>query len=255
MGTVSMGDREAKLEKVFIQTCLSDIHLHPEFSISIELYDLEEEDGMILSYDHLVKEGIEKVEDLQGQEVSFSTAELNQYGNTIYLDDREFEALALSIGIHEKAGGYEMKGRGSIQGEEGEIVAVHFAAVVEWGETEYIAYDASNYHFQKEAMVYLLTTLAEEELLLAYKKPVPFVHVPIELFDQWESAYGVTYKWFYEMYEENQIYLLQQINDRIAILKKEERVGLLADVPDILTNKEWQELMVHAQVALKNIKE
>ncbi|MDJ1496068.1 hypothetical protein QNI19_24240 [Cytophagaceae bacterium DM2B3-1] len=98
----------------------------------------------------------------------------------------------------------------------------------------------------RRKMLGLLDTFSSEQEQQQYKQAVPFVHIPFELFDQWGEIYKTEYKWFYKVYTPEAIVQLQKINKLINSIihqYKEE----LEDVPEILDNPLWQQLMSETQ--------
>lgn len=105
-------------------------------------------------------------------------------------------------------------------------------------------------------MTDLLYTISNEDKALNYKRAVPYVHIPTELIDQWGSAYNPDYKWFFEMYSDSEIERFHQINSVISLLLKSfENPGEeFPDIPAILDDERWIDLMAKCQSTLEIIK-
>lgn len=247
MGQLKIGEKVIQIGTVEIDSWLSEIYVEPEFTISIRVYDPEDEESPdVLVFDHLPKQIISQRADLWNRDIHFSHAELNKYGNHIELNGETFEALDLSIRISGHEDGRQISGKGSLQNEKSqEKVMLDFKAQVSIHPTEYIRYISSNYHSKRESMLGILETMSSAEDLVKYKASVPFVHVPLEVLDQWSAAFGSEYKWFYDTYTKAEIESFKRIDDQISSFVaafQEEDCGL-PDVPEVLRNDKWLAVM------------
>jgi hypothetical protein len=258
MGILKINNKDVKLGQIKVYSWLSEIRIKPEFTFSINVYNPDEENSpLVISYDHISKDGISNIEDLFIDKIEFSFSDLNKYGNLIYVDDEEFEAIDLSIQINSNPLSKNISGSGRLRNiESKETILLSFQGVIELTKTEYIKYDFLKYKFQRSSMIEVLESISNKKELIDYKKAVPYVHIPLEELSQWESAYGIDFKWFYDEYNEIEIQLLSKINEQITLLYKdfEGQIENFPDVPEILKNKRWRDLMIMCHNALKIIK-
>ena len=258
MGTLKIKNREIKIKHIKVESRFSEIYVQPEFTFSINVYNPDEDDSpLIVSYDHILKRGITNETDLLRDVVELSYSDLNEYGNLIYVDDEEFEAMDLSFQITKNPLGKSISGRGNLRNEETEqMISLNFQADIRLSKTEHIKYDFSNYKYQRESMIEVLESIASRNDLIEYKQSVPYVHIPFEVLSEWESAYGIKYKWFYDEYSATEIQHLTQIDEQISSLYEdfEGRIDKFPDVPEILENKKWIDLMNKCQNTLEKIK-
>jgi len=105
----------------------------------------------------------------------------------------------------------------------------------------------------KEHLISNLDYFASKSEQIGYKKNVPFVHIPIELFNQWESLYKIKHNWFKDIWSESQLEALNYFDIDLKKLSNKLPKNI-PDVPEILDNKIWNEIMLCATNTLKKIK-
>lgn len=257
MGKLRIGDIEKDINPIILYSWFSEIKIETEFTFTIDVFNPDDDDNpLVLSFGPLKKPYITSLDDLKSAELHFEHAEINNSENIIYVDDEEYEAMDLSIKITKLPLGYNISGKSIIQNvETDEKLKISFDAYAKLNKTERIEYNFSNYGFQKKNMVQLLEQISNEDRLLNYKRAVPFVHIPLELMSQWKSAYGVEFKWFYEMYDDFQIEQLHEINNQFHSLYSSLNANdEIPDVPDILENMHWIKLMRKCQATLAHMK-
>jgi hypothetical protein len=89
-----------------------------------------------------------------------------------------------------------------------------------------------------------LQDLSDPDRQLRYKEQVPFVHVPLELLEQWSGHRRLLREqaWFRDVFDPEQLEQLQAF-DRI-VAEHEHALGRrTADVPEILESPAWQAIM------------
>ncbi len=258
MGILRVNNKEIKLRQIKVQSRLNEIYLEPEFSFSIHVYEPNEEDNpLIISYEYVIKAGILNANDLLNLKIDLDFSDLNKYGNLIYVGHEEFEAIGLSIRIDENPFSKSIIGSGHIRNiRTKQVISLSFQGVIDFPKTEYIEYDFSNYKFQRHSMINVLEIISNKNELINYKKSVPYVHIPTEVLNQWESAYGINYKWFYDEYNVKEIQELVKIDEQISLLCKdfEGQHEYFPDVPEILENMKWKNIMINCHNTLKIIK-
>src|SRR5262245_66649015 len=93
-------------------------------------------------------------------------------------------------------------------------------------------------HFQET-----LLDLSDPERQLSYKREVPFVHVPIELLEQWSGHRRKLREqvWFRSLFTSEQVARINEFDD---ILENRSRAldPQLPDVPDILEHSAWRDI-------------
>lgn len=96
-------------------------------------------------------------------------------------------------------------------------------------------------------LVGTLSALSSKSEQLAYKEKVPFVHIPEELYAQWES---------YRLHFCETGWLSQWINaqclDALINLDEEienffKRNGKVLDVPSVFNDEGWKQIGIHSQ--------
>lgn len=89
--------------------------------------------------------------------------------------------------------------------------------------------------------------LGSETELISYKNAVPFVHIPDELFAQWESFSRIKQDWFREIWTSREWGALTSFDtffrSRLRATPKSEKD---LNVPEILRTKIWKEIMEKA---------
>lgn len=95
-----------------------------------------------------------------------------------------------------------------------------------------------------DQMARTLSDLASSERQLAYKKAVPFVHVPIELFAQWDSYVRMLGEadWFSALFSESERAAIKAYDVRLESFRARQ-AGRCLDVDEIFAHPEWQQLM------------
>jgi hypothetical protein len=93
-----------------------------------------------------------------------------------------------------------------------------------------------------------LDDLSSRERLIAYKRAVPFVHVPIELLEQWAGhRRQLDLSWFRELFAEEQTRALSAFDDIVERYRSSLAPGIaMPDVPEVLDLASWTEVMAAA---------
>ena len=88
---------------------------------------------------------------------------------------------------------------------------------------------------------------------IQYKRRVPFVHIPHELTAQWDNHVRLrTTKWYLEIWSDQELKNLEEFNTKLTLCLK--RLGYdLDDVPEILENPLWIEIMNAAEKVVKTL--
>ncbi len=93
--------------------------------------------------------------------------------------------------------------------------------------------------------------ISSEKSQLNYKKAVPFVHISDELVCQWDDLFSEDYEWYKEIWSKSEFDILKTFNSEFnRILNTMEE---LKDVPDILENDKWKQVMNLASNTLKQL--
>ena len=95
----------------------------------------------------------------------------------------------------------------------------------------------------RKSILNTLNLLASFSQQLEYKNSVPFINVTQELVEQWNNHNILKNKdWYIEIWTENEYFSLEEFNkhfqDNLKSMPKR-----LPDVPDILENKAWIQIM------------
>ncbi|MBK9287934.1 MAG: hypothetical protein IPN38_09685 [Flavobacteriales bacterium] len=102
----------------------------------------------------------------------------------------------------------------------------------------------------RASLIRTLSCIAEESAQKEYKEKVTFVHVPLELFAQWDSAYGPRHMaWFTGAFSENEREALDAFQKLIC--KQLPEPSVLRDVPDVFVSHEWMAVRDGAAQLLK----
>jgi len=112
------------------------------------------------------------------------------------------------------------------------------------------AEDAMISELQKNSLGQLRRTLedlASRERQIAYKRAVPFVHVPIELFVQWDNYTRLLAEadWFAALFSESHRAALHAYSAKVEIFRARHG-DHCPDVEEVLALPEWQALMTAA---------
>jgi len=99
----------------------------------------------------------------------------------------------------------------------------------------------------------LLETLESKEIQIKYKKAVPFVHVPEELISEWDSSHIKNKKWYHEIWTDKQFKTLGEFDLELKEILK-SLPNNLPDMPKILENPLWIEIMSLASLTLEKLK-
>lgn len=96
-----------------------------------------------------------------------------------------------------------------------------------------------------------LKNFASAEKQLKYKDAVPFVHIPIELMAQWSNFHNYrNHDWYQQIWAPAELKSLDEFSTTLKNLKL--KLGKEPDdVPEILDNATWKEIMQAAQRTLK----
>ena len=99
-----------------------------------------------------------------------------------------------------------------------------------------------------------LECLSSQDEQVAYKKNVPFVHVPVELFAQWEDHIRMIKEvsWFGRLFSEREKEAVLVLDEEIKkfILKSGNSIP---DISEILKNDDWNDICVHAESVIKKL--
>jgi hypothetical protein len=105
----------------------------------------------------------------------------------------------------------------------------------------------------KDQLLETLDCLANNEKQKRYKDSVPFVHIPIELLEQWSNYprfINEERNWFIELFTPSQLSRILEFDKEVERFSQ-EREDDLEDVPDILKDDLWIKLGKNASI-LKN---
>jgi hypothetical protein len=96
-------------------------------------------------------------------------------------------------------------------------------------------------------LVDTLSVFSSESEQLAYKKKVPFVHIPEELYAQWESYRLHFYEsgWLSQWIDASCLDALISLDKEIQKFFKIN--GSIEDVPSIFANQGWKQIGIHSQ--------
>lgn len=99
----------------------------------------------------------------------------------------------------------------------------------------------------RKAIINTLNLLGSFSEQSQYKNSVPFVNVPAELIELWSNHNRMKNKnWYVEIWTESEYLVLEEFNkyfqDKLECLPKK-----LPDVPHILENETWIQIMKMAQ--------
>ena len=256
--TLQIAESVFPVESIRIDSRYSGIYVQPQFTLTITVYRPEVDDPpTVISFEHQIIPDLTHIDRFQPGILHFNEQELNQVGNLLYYQDQELRAIELTVDIQHRKSKPFVKGAGKLRHiKTGEILPIQFQAPVEITPTEHIPYRFSIYHFQRGNMTEVLSLLASQNEQQEYKDAVPFVHIPFEALSDWDSAYGVEYKWFYEEYSGLERAQLDRVNEQIEVLWSlyEGKIDEFPDVPEVFENETWQKLMRISAEALILIK-
>lgn len=110
---------------------------------------------------------------------------------------------------------------------------------------------------QKNTLAHLHRTLADlsaADRQISYKRAVPFVHVPIELLEQWSGNARMLREcsWFRELFDQKAAAAMREF-DRLVELHDESLGEPTPDIPEILALPAWQAIMAAAADLLRVI--
>lgn len=255
MGGLTIGNQITNIKSIQIYSQFSKIYVEPQFSFTINVYNPEEKDSpLIISFDHIVTDQISSIEELVGNQIQLNEEELEKYGNLLYIQDDEHEAKSLSFTLNRIDNKLVIKGNGNLINTENDIQkGILFEGEVILTPTEIIEYDYKNYHFQRGKLIELLELISSKDDLIKYKNNIPFVHIPFEVLSDWDSAFGIQYKWYYEEYKEVEINKMKEMDRIISDLytSYEADMDNFPDVPEIFKTPLWNKLMVTSNEFLK----
>lgn len=99
-----------------------------------------------------------------------------------------------------------------------------------------------------------LRNLSSYDEQLRYKASVPFVHVPIELLEQWADHRRMLgeLSWYQALFLSPQKAAFARLND---VIVAHTRRFASSDVPEILQDEAWEEVRRLAQEALDAMRE
>ena len=244
--------KEIEIPPIVISSWLDQSKVEDEFTLTLDIYVPSEEDALLtISFDHLVLEQCQNVEQLKRKDIHIANLERNKYQSHIYIEEEEYEPVWLKFTLYQHPTEW-ISGKGIITGKDSQQeVTFYFEGVALVSATQIIDYQAeANGHQKRIGMLSLLDTLSSAQAQRQYKQAVPFVHIPFELFSQWKSAYQLEYKWFFKEYNPKEIHQLKQLDELMSKIYQQYELDL-ADVPQILDDPLWQKLMEEA----KSVKE
>lgn len=97
--------------------------------------------------------------------------------------------------------------------------------------------------------------LSSKEELIRYKSAVPFVHIPDELFAQWDSFARIQQEWYRDIWDSNEWEELNEFDkfyrEQLKSTPKEETDF---DVPEILETQTWIGIMSMAELIKGKLK-
>jgi len=102
-------------------------------------------------------------------------------------------------------------------------------------------------------IINVLEQLGDKEECIRYKESVPFVHIPYELYSQWESSYRPEMKWFAEFYTKEEKEKLDRFENLLKNVNQSYK-NELPDVPEIFDSNEWQVIMNEANKLKQEMK-
>lgn len=105
----------------------------------------------------------------------------------------------------------------------------------------------------KNNLIQTLECLASTKEQLNYKKSVPFVHIPYELICQWDSHFIKDKEWFKKIWTSQEWEVLSSFNDSFNRICQKIPNKNFQDVPDVLTNPNWLQVISAAKFSLESI--
>lgn len=100
----------------------------------------------------------------------------------------------------------------------------------------------------------LLKLWASKEAQFHYKKSVPFVNVPAEMFCQWDDFFAPDQEWFREAFSEAEWQALNRFNSIFEGVCN-STPQMLPDIDQFVHTHEWQLLHQTAKEIIKEFKE
>ncbi len=102
-------------------------------------------------------------------------------------------------------------------------------------------------------LIMTLTYFSSKEEQVRYKKAVPFVHIPIEIMEQWLSGFLPEQEWFREIFTKEEFVTLSMFNEECLKAQKFMKKEDYPDVPDVFEIEEWNYLMAKAQETIDKL--
>ncbi len=254
IGKLKIENWKTEIGVIQIQPILDTNLLKEELRLIIEIYAEENEDDFEfdfnLSHIKMPNEVLNQVAykgEFEFDETAIGLNEILFKG-----DEYEVKALKLNFLSDKK----EIIGSGKVKNEDGEL-NFEFNGEYEIKELEKWKLDENlkkkNQVKSPNEIIVVLEQLANKEECIKYKKSVPFVHIPYELYSQWESSYRPEMKWFAEFYTKEEKERLIEFENLLKNVNQSYK-NELPDVPEIFDLKEWQLIMNEAFKLKKEIK-
>ncbi len=100
----------------------------------------------------------------------------------------------------------------------------------------------------------LLELWTSQEAQFDYKKAVPFVNIPNEMFAQWDDFFKPDQQWYREAFSDNEWKALTRFNAAFEAVCK-RTPPYLPDIDEFVHTQAWQDLHETAKEVLKEFKE
>ncbi len=254
IGKLKIENWKTEIGVIQIQPILDTNLLKEELRLIIEVYEEENEDDFEfdfnLSHIKMPNEVLNQIAYKGEFEFDKTAIGLNE----IWFKRDEYEVKELKLNfLSDKK---EIIGSGKAENENGEL-NFEFNGKHEIKELETWRLDEKlkrdNQIKSPKEIINVLEQLADKEDCIKYKKSVPFVHIPYELFSQWKSSYRPEMKWFAEFYTKEEKEKLIEFENLLKNINQSYK-NELPDVPEIFDSKEWQVIMNEAIKLKKEMK-